>query len=969
MSESSFIEEQFPVSKLSKECYKERKSSQGQTITGLGKWWGRKPLTLVRAAILGCLLPATADKQGDRATFLRLMGMDAEGLWYRRKKLSVKFVLETLKERNAMAYEQALTMVLRSSLGTPRWDKSISASERERIERAAWDTLSYDEKIANCYRQEELENLSKEAWAAINAHCGTHAQDYPSFVAALSKQRFGDVLSVGDCFAGGGSIPFEAARLGCEVVASDLNPIAGLLTWADIHLSGADEETRKRVQAFQQRAYDNVKKQIDALGIERAANGAHALSYLYCVEVVCPECGWRVPMIPSLVVGARAGKVRAVLRELPESRSYAVDIIETDAKGLAAAAQEGTVNDSGLVCPHCHRTTPIAALRHDRVAEDGTTVYGLRAWEKNEWEPRPEDVYQERLYAIRYERFIDEKHTERYYAAPDEHDVENERKVHDYVAAHFADWQKRGLVPTMAIEGGYNTDQPIRERGWRYWHQLFGPRQLLMLALLNEQVQEEKELVAKVAGILGLNKCIDFCSHLCRWDPSCDKAAQTFYNQAFNTLMNWGVRGLTMLMQPWFNLRFIQPIHTKADISLSDARQTQQLARFWITDPPYADAVNYHELSEFFLAWDKPSLQAIFPSSYTDSKRALAVRGDDSFAQTMVEIYTNLAHHMPDDGMQVVMFTHSSPAVWAQLALILWQAGLSVTAAWNIVTETDSPGLKAGNYVKGTVLLVLRKRTGTDEAFLNEVYEDIEEEVAAQIESMRALDDQEEPNFSDPDYVLAAYAASLKVLTSYAAIDELDLDYELQHAIENPKGSQIVQIIEKAKDIAYGCIIPQGFDRQSWRSLTQAEKFYLKGLESEKRGDTKIATYQEFARGFGIAGYGQLMASEKANAARLKTPVECAERTFSDVPDFAHSLLRTLFAALYAGVRADHDPRTARDYLKTELGSAYWEQRDLIRRLLAVFIDTRDIGNMKKHWAASAEVADMLLALVASDGV
>ena len=315
------------------------------------------------------------------------------------------------------------------------------------------------------------------------------------------------------------------------------------------------------------------------------------------------------------------------------------------------------------------------------------------------------------------------------------------------------------------------------------------------------------------------------------------------------------------------------------------------------------------------------------------------------------------------------MFTHSSPAVWAQLALILWQAGLCVTAAWNIVTETDSPGLKAGNYVKGTVLLVLRKRTGTDEAFLNEVYEDIEEEVAAQIESMRALDDQEEPNFSDPDYVLAAYAASLKVLTSYSSIDEIDLDYELQHAIENPKDSQIVKIIEKAKDIAYGCIIPQGFDRQSWRSLTQAEKFYLKGLESEKRGDTKIATYQEFARGFGIAGYGQLMASEKANAARLKTPVECGERTFGDVPDFSHSLLRTLFAAIAAGVRADHDPRTARDYLKTELGSAYWEQRDLIRRLLAVLIDTRDIGNMKKHWAASADVADMLLALVANDGV
>ena len=56
----SFIETQFPVSKVSKESYKERKSSQGQTLTGLGKWWGRKPLILVRAAILGCLMPASA---------------------------------------------------------------------------------------------------------------------------------------------------------------------------------------------------------------------------------------------------------------------------------------------------------------------------------------------------------------------------------------------------------------------------------------------------------------------------------------------------------------------------------------------------------------------------------------------------------------------------------------------------------------------------------------------------------------------------------------------------------------------------------------------------------------------------------------------------------------------------------------------------------------------------------------------
>ena len=61
MEYKSFIETQFPISKLSKESYKERKARASQTLTGLGKWWGRKPLILVRAALIGLLLPASAD--------------------------------------------------------------------------------------------------------------------------------------------------------------------------------------------------------------------------------------------------------------------------------------------------------------------------------------------------------------------------------------------------------------------------------------------------------------------------------------------------------------------------------------------------------------------------------------------------------------------------------------------------------------------------------------------------------------------------------------------------------------------------------------------------------------------------------------------------------------------------------------------------------------------------------------------
>src|SRR5512137_1591383 len=81
-----FIETQFPVAKVSVESYRERTAKQSQTLTGLGKWWGRKPLILVRAALLGLLMPASNNPEKDREIFLKLLTMDSEGLWRRKSK-------------------------------------------------------------------------------------------------------------------------------------------------------------------------------------------------------------------------------------------------------------------------------------------------------------------------------------------------------------------------------------------------------------------------------------------------------------------------------------------------------------------------------------------------------------------------------------------------------------------------------------------------------------------------------------------------------------------------------------------------------------------------------------------------------------------------------------------------------------------------------------------------------------------
>jgi putative DNA methylase len=957
---TSFIEKQFPVSKISKESYKERKANNGQTLTGLGKWWGRKPLVLVRAVILGCLLPSSENPKRDMDIFLKIMSMDNVGLQLRKdKSFSTAEMYEmTKKHKNLRSHLNEWFDIDGERVTLNR------GFDKKEVELIIFNALGYDEKLTKCIRPEQLDNIDVQTWNEINNHLGTSAKSLQELMTQLSIKRFGENARVGDCFCGGGSIPFEASRMGCDSYGSDLNPIAGLLTWADINILGASEEELEEIKIFQCEVFDKVNDEITDLGIENNEFGDRAISYLYCMEANCPECGVKVPLAPSWVIG-KGTKTVARLERKGNSFDLTVKM-NASSEELKDAERTGTVGKGGLLCPSCEKTTPISSLRKDRKDENGNIIYGLRNWEKAEFDFKESDLYNERLYAIKYEK----EDGKRYYRHPNERDFENEKLVKQIVSRNIVQWQESGLVPSMEIENGYNTDQLIRERGWTHWNHLFNARQLLTLGKYLEKINNYGNKLSQVIGILGLNKCADWNSRLCIWNAGVgnEKLQNTYTSQALNTLFNYGCRSSRGMDTSWFfNVNRYRTDINNSMIKLIDARTVDETCHLWITDPPYADAVNYHELSELFLAWDKKVLQKTFPEWYTDSKRVLAVKGDEHFSQSMIDIYSNLVKYMHDDGVQVVMFTHSNAAVWAQLALIMWKSGLKVTAAWNIATETESGGLKDGNYVKGTVLLVLRKQKESSAAYLDEINGDIKSEVKAQIESMQALEDKEEPNFSDPDYVLAAYAASLKVLTSYKEIGELDLDYELNLAINNPANSQIVKIIENAKKIAYDCIIPNDFDNFLWKELTPTERFYLKGLEGEKHNNYQISTYQEYARGFSIGSYGQLMANEKANTARLKTATEFAMRTLNENPDFEKSTLRTVLAAIYIARKEDESPEKGLFYIKNELPD-YWSSRDMIKQLLLFIKDTKDIENMT-HWIEDADMADHLYVLVDNDHI
>jgi putative DNA methylase len=384
----AFIETQFPVSKLSKESYKERKANYSQTLTGLGKWWGRKPLILVRATILGLLLPTSDDPQKDRDIFLKILTMDEEGLWRRKSKaIALKDIYARLTP-----YEREQWFDQELSEARPKLKKGVTSAERQALQRLAFVRLSYDEKLTYCDRPEQIAGPSEAAWVEINAHLGTTGHSLPELVRQLGDRQFGHVPRVGDAFCGGGSVPFEAARIGCEAYGSDLNPVAALLTWAALHITGGGEDTARQVQEAQRAIFTAVNQRVTEWGIEHNEQGWRADAYLYCVEVLCPECSWRVPLAPSWVIGE---KTRAVAKLVHDSRHQRFEIdIHTgvsDEEIQDARKKNSTVKNFRLECPHCKQSAPIEVIRRH-----------LRLWENDDLTPRPDDVFQERLYCIRW---------------------------------------------------------------------------------------------------------------------------------------------------------------------------------------------------------------------------------------------------------------------------------------------------------------------------------------------------------------------------------------------------------------------------------------------------------------------------------------------------------------------------------------------------------------------------------------
>ena len=593
-----------------------------------------------------------------------------------------------------------------------------------------------------------------------------------------------------------------------------------------------------------------------------------------------------------------------------------------------------------------HRT-PVKTLRGDYRSPDGSTLNKLRRWEKRDCIPREDDVFQEQLYAIQWitKNSIYKPRQNTYFRSATKADLEQERKVEKIVAENLAAWQAEGLTPDMQIEPGAETTRLGRERGWTHWHHLFNPRQLLLQALA---LKAWRESPSATLGWLNAAKMADFNSKLSRWKPSqgggLGGPVGVFSNQALNTFYNYATRSWSGYGAGSFRMAEQALPNVEREIVSAPADQLARTCDYWVTDPPYADAVNYHEITEFFIAWLRRNPPEEFRDWTWDSRRALAIKGSgDDFRRGMVDAYQAMADHMPDNGMQCAMFTHQDTGVWSDMVGIFWAAGLQVVAAWYIATETTSE-LKKGGYVQGTVILMLRKRpAGERSGFKHRIVPAVRTEVERQIQSMMHLNEGVknqlgEPVFNDSDLQMAGYAAALKVLTAYTQIGGEDVTTFALRPRGRGEVTVVDEIVQQAAEAANSLLVPDGLEAETWARLSGIQRFYFRMMDMETTGASKLDNYQNFAKAFRVADYGKIMGNMAANSARLKRVTEFASRDFRDSTELAPTWLGKLIIGLQQ-LLAEVEPPVVVSQLQEDLAD-FFDVRPLLIDMLS-FIERK----------------------------
>ena len=646
-----------------------------------------------------------------------------------------------------------------------------------------------------------------------------------------------DVPTILDITAGGGSIPFEASRLGFRTIANELNPVAGLILratceWPQKYGWELVENFREvrgqfldKVRELTSDLYPQEPQPEAESGNQKGENvraKRYAQTYLFARTLICPSCEGTIPLSPNWRLDSKGTGIKLITDSTSGTCSFEIVTRASD-------QSPGTVSRAKATCPYpnCGATTPAGYISQE--AQGGKLGHQLYCViYRDTWQTTTKSG-----------RDSKRPKTSRGFRVPTLDD-DNTAEVDTRLAELAELWEQDNILPTEEVPHG--DDQRPHNYGMPRWRDMFSPRQLLAhgycVQAFHELVDEDRDAgkldenrkAAWCYLALAMDKLINRNSLITRWDSGKDIVTGTFDSHDFGMKwsyaemaiaieglgLEWALKDLDDCLRQLIQMSG----HQQGDPSkgkLMDMGQGETLTAppsrviigpaqdtdltsasvdAIIFDPPYHNNVNYAELSDFFYVWLKrtagyalgdsllaPHLtdkvnEAIaspvrFQEQAQGSGKSASALATRDYESKMAEIFTECRRVIKPDGIMTVMFTHKSTDAWDALTVALIESGFGITRTWPVKTEAESAININGRAAARSTILLVCRPRIANPT--PEPWHVVESRIA---QAVRAdIPTLQDYGLSPVDQYLAAFGPALQVISEH---------WGTERAVSNP---------------------------------------------------------------------------------------------------------------------------------------------------------------------------------------
>lgn len=690
------IEAGFPCHQVGAETQRERGASSSlPPLYFLHVWWARRPLTPSRAAILASLLPAGTDPEW----FLRQLGIEKpvveingqqwtltgkileevqahEG----RRTLSVgdKVIKLLDKENERREKNREIINELRAKDPSLKADPILLRWEQESkpisqpyptigtiipVQMVAADPAHVTDRI----------DFKNKAKAVLGHQFDWDSEDMYGYSRAFLTNPIHSTvpLTILDPTAGGGSILFEALRLGHNVIANELNPVATVILHATLDYparfrKALTEEIEKWGKQLQHNVEHYLEKffpdsQVlnsdELLEVEKylsrspecvsSFNHEYIMDYLYCRQVTCPHCNGEAPLLNTFWLSKEDGRQWGV-RVITDGRKQNGKVWFEPYRVHGGRGPNGedpnlsTVSGGVGTCIHCRQAIDAEEIKRQArgESEHGTwqdrlyCVVAVRVQPKLDKNGKPERFKSgEKKGEIKTEKV-------RFFRPPNDTDLKALTEAERRLQENWDRWDAEGLVPTEQFPQG-NDMRPVLY-GMPRWCDMFTPRQLLGHLYLIEELNKLKPQILAELGYekgravvtylqFAIDKCLDYNSRQTLWHASRGVIAHTFTRHDFSIKWTFGeliltgassgfAWGLDQIIDAYSSISSLLMgsglLKRRIEICNFSAAHIPNIEHNSIDivcmDPPYYNNVQYAELSDYFYVWQRRTLGDLY---------------------------------------------------------------------------------------------------------------------------------------------------------------------------------------------------------------------------------------------------------------------------------------------------------------------------------------------------------------------